>query len=85
MGTMLAPPIMGVMKHVKEARPDRADAVAFVVDYIFDPRRDKAVCQPQAIERFGMMPSQKGNLSREEAHAIAEYLYDNFGPMGRFR
>lgn len=87
MGTLVAPPIMGVMKHVKEAKPTRSEAVAFVVDYIFDPSASKAVCMPQAIKRFGLMPSQRGNLSREEALQIAEYLYDHFGSggMGRNR
>ncbi|MBN2870336.1 MAG: cytochrome c [Campylobacterales bacterium] len=85
METMVAPPIMGVMKHVKEAKPTRNEAVAFVADYVFNPTRDKAVCQPQAIQRFGLMPSQKGNLTKEEALIIAEYLYDNFGSRGMGR
>lgn len=87
METMVAPPIMGVMKHVREAKATRAEATSFVVDYIFDPNRAKALCQHQAIERFGLMPSQRGNLTRDEAVSIAGYLYDNFGSggMGRNR
>lgn len=85
MNTMVAPPIMGVMQHVKEAKATQAEAVAFVVDYIFSPSAANAVCMPQAIDRFGVMPSQRGNLSREEALQIAESLYDDFGSRGMGR
>ncbi len=79
MHTMVAPPITGVMKHVKDVKATKAEAASFIVDYLFDPSYSKAICQSQAIERFGLMPSQRGMLSREEAITIAEYLYDNFG------
>lgn len=79
MNTMIAPPIMGVMSHVKEAKTTKPEAVKFIVDYIFDPSAVKALCMKQSIDRFGLMPSQKGNLTKEEALSIAGYLYDNYG------
>jgi cytochrome c len=79
MNTMIAPPIMGVMSHVKDAKATKAEAVGFIADYIFEPTSAKALCMKQSIDRFGLMPSQKGNLTKEEATIIAGYLYDNHG------
>jgi hypothetical protein len=31
-----------------------------------------------SIEKFGLMPSQKNNLTAKEAQLVAEYLFDNF-------
>jgi cytochrome c5 len=35
---------------------------------------------PQKIARFGLMPSQKGNISDEELKAVASWMYDNYPP-----
>lgn len=79
MKNLIAPPIMGVMTHVKDAKATKTEAVTFIADYIFDPTPTKALCMKQSIERFGLMPSQKGALTKEEATTIAGYLYDNYG------
>jgi len=80
--TLVAPPIMGVMKHVKMDYGTKEEAVAFMVDYILNPTREKAVCIPRSIKRFGLMPSQKGNVTKEELRKIVSYLYDNFPKRG---
>jgi len=82
MSTLVAPPIMGVMNHVKMTYPNKEDAVKFIVDYVQEPSKSKAVCMPQKIQRFGVMPSQKGNVTPEELEAIASWLYDNYPPKG---
>ncbi len=79
---MKAPPIFGVMFHVKEVYKDKKSAVDFIVDYIMEPSKEKAVCMPRSIKRFGLMPSMKENVTKEEAYKIAEYIYDNFPPKG---
>jgi len=79
---MVAPPIMGVMRHVKMTYPTKEKAVSFIKDYVFNPSKDKAVCMPQKIARFGLMPSQKGAVSEAEVEKIASWLYDNFPPKG---
>jgi len=79
MKSLIAPPIMGVMTHVKDAKSSKTDAVNFIVDYIFDPKPEKALCMKESIERFGLMPAQQGNLSKEEAISIAGYLFENYG------
>jgi len=79
---MVAPPIMGVLRHVKMTYPTKEKAVSFIKDYVFNPSKDKAVCMPQKIARFGLMPSQKGAVSEAEVEKIASWLYDNFPPKG---
>ena len=80
--SLVAPPIMGVMRHVKMKYPTKDAAVAFMVDYVLAPSKAKAVCMPQKIQRFGLMPSQKGNVTKAELEAITAWLYDNYPPAG---
>ena len=81
--TLVAPPAMGVMFHLKEAFPgDRGAATAFIREYVFSPSAEKAKCMPQAIHRFGVMPSQKGSVTEAELALVADYLYDTFPPEG---
>ena len=82
MSSLVAPPVMGVMRHVKMKYPTKDAAVAFMVDYVLEPSRAKAVCMPQKIQRFGLMPSQKGNVTKEELQVITSWMYDNFPPAG---
>ena len=77
---LVAPPIMGVMRHVKMHYPNKAEAINFIVDYVMNPSKEKAVCMPQKIQRFGLMPSLKGQISVDELKEVAGWLYDNFPP-----
>ncbi len=77
---MVAPPLMGVMKHVKMAYPKKENAIDFIVEYVQNPTKEKAVCMPQKIARFGLMPSQKGNITPEELKKVSEWMFDNFPP-----
>jgi len=77
---LVAPPLMGVMRHVKMSYPKKEDAVAFIVDYVQNPSATKAVCMKQKIKRFGLMPSQKGNISQKELKEVAEWMFDNYPP-----
>lgn len=78
MDLMVAPPMMGVMFHVTEKHTTKKEAVGFITDYIFNPSKAKALCMSHSIEKFGLMPSQKNNLTDKEAQMVAEYLFDNF-------
>jgi len=82
MSKLIAPPIMGVMRHVKMNYANKQDAVNFIVDYVLNPQRSKAVCMAQNIDRFGLMPSQKGAVTKEQVAKIASYIYDNYPPKG---
>ncbi len=78
MSTLVAPPIPGVALHVKNAFPKKQDAVAFIESYALHPSRDRSLCMPAKIKRFGLMPSQQGNVTPEELKKIAEYIVDNY-------
>jgi mono/diheme cytochrome c family protein len=73
---LIAPPIDEVALHIKENFKNENKAVAFMVDYIFDPDPKKALCA--SMDKFGLMPSQKGALSQEEALEVNKYIYQNF-------
>ncbi len=75
---MTAPAIMGVMYHVKQRYPNKADAVRFIVDYVKNPSPQKALCP--SVKRFGLMP--KLDLDDKTLTKIAEYIYDNYPPQG---
>ena len=77
---MVAPALMGVMRHVKMVYPNKEDAVNFMVDYVQNPTKEKAICMPQKIARFGLMPSQKGNITLKELKEVSEWMFNNFPP-----
>jgi hypothetical protein len=78
--TLIAPPAMGIMRHVKMKYNNKKDAVSFMSKYILNPQREKSVCKPKSIKRFGLMPSQKENVTISEAKIISEWMYDNIKP-----
>jgi mono/diheme cytochrome c family protein len=81
--SLIAPPAPGVMFHVKQAfAGDRKAATAFIVSYALNPSESVAKCEPMALRRFGLMPSQKGAVSEAELGLIADYLYETFPPKG---
>ena len=81
--TLVAPPAMGVMRHVKMTYGTKDAAVKFITEYALNPDESKAVCMADKIKRFGLMPSQKGNVTESELQTIASWMYDNFGGQGQ--
>ena len=79
---LIAPALFGVMRHVKMSYPKKDDALVFMNDYVMNPSKAKAVCMPQKMQKFGLMPSQKGNLTQEELQTITSWMYNNFPPAG---
>jgi mono/diheme cytochrome c family protein len=83
---MKAPPMVEVSNQVRNniVIKDGDDDVhrhvvkLFIKDYIDNPILEKSMCNPMALERFGVMPSQKGKLSEEEKEAVAEWIYDRY-------
>ena len=80
--TLVAPPVFGVMRHVKMSYPTKEKAMVFMNDYVMNPSKAKAVCMPQKMKKFGLMPSQKGNVTPKELEIITSWIYDNFPPKG---
>ena len=80
----LAPPMMAVSFHVhnfvkpKDESQRTRVAIEFVSDYIFNPSYEKSFCDKDSLQRYGLMPSQKGNLSQDEANAIASYMFKHY-------
>ena len=56
----------------------RAVVVAFIKDYIKYPELAKTMCNPGAVDRFGVMPSQGALLSDQEINDISTWLYDRY-------
>jgi cytochrome c len=78
--SLIAPPLMGVMRHVKMQYPFKDEAVEFIVDYAMNPTKNKAVCMPEKFKRFCLMPSQKDNVTKDELYSISAWMYDNYPP-----
>lgn len=69
---LMAPPMMGVQKHYREAYTNQTEFVYAVVSWLQNPDADKSRL-PNAVKRFGLMPPMP--LPEKQLHAIATYLY----------
>ena len=83
---LAAPPMVEVSARLKEnikttdeeEDVDRYLFILFVKDYIINPDLENSMCNTGAIEKFGVMPSLKGQLKEDEKQAVAEWLYDRY-------
>ncbi len=84
---MKAPPMIEVSHQLKsnikiaediDNEIHRAVVVAFIKDYVINPHLDKSMCNGGALDRFGLMPSQKGKISDEELDTVAQWVYDYY-------
>lgn len=69
-----APPIFGVINHVKAVYPEREAFVERVVAWVNNPN-PYDVLMPGAARRFGVMP--KLGYPTEDVRKIAEFLYEH--------
>ncbi len=84
--TLKAPPMNEVAQQLKKniiIKDDdddvhRAVVIAFIKDYIKHPELAKVMCNPPAVDRFGLMPSQKSRLSEDEIDSVSAWLYDRY-------
>jgi len=84
--TMKAPPMVEVSSQLKSYISIKGDdedvhrqlVILFIKNYIDNPQLDYSLCNPGALERFGVMPSQKGKLNEAEKQAVAEWIYDRY-------
>ncbi|WP_457592239.1 c-type cytochrome [Hydrogenimonas sp.] len=75
---MVAPPMWGIVRHLKKRLKGKEEYIAFVSSYIMSPSKENARFTKEAIARFGLMPSMKGTITEKEARIIAEYLYNTY-------
>jgi hypothetical protein len=84
--SMKAPPMVEVANRLKsniiigdeDEDVHRKVVTLFIKNYIDNPQVEYTMCEPMAVERFGVMPSQKGKLTEEQKEAVAEWIYDRF-------
>ena len=80
----VAPPMMAVAFHVYDFIQVNTPAektpasIAFVKDYVFNPTKEKSFCDQKSLDDYGLMPSQKGELTEEELEAIAIYMFAHY-------
>ncbi len=83
MGNFSAPPMNAVMFHTKMAISDKKELKEFILDYVITPSASKAVCESNNVEKFGVMPSQKGKVSKKDLATISDYIIENY-PTAKF-
>ena len=85
--TLKAPPMIEVSNQLKDNIKivddidddmHRAVVIAFIKDYVMYPHLDKSMCEAMALERFSLMPSQKGKLTEEELNVVSAWVYDYY-------
>lgn len=76
--TLKAPPIEAVMFHVKLDKKSKKEMVDFILDYVINPDASKSVCESNKVQQYGVMPSLKGKITKEELLPIIDYLIDNY-------
>jgi cytochrome c len=80
----VAPPMMAVAFHVKDFMKVSNEseripkAIDFVVDYVLNPSKEKSLCDEKSLKSYGLMPSQKGKVTKDELRAIATYMFEHF-------
>jgi cytochrome c len=79
-----APPLFTVTVHLKDwievNNPSelKGKFTDFVTDYVINPSLDKAYCDKESLKNYGLMPSQKGVVTKDEARAAAQYIFDRY-------
>jgi len=84
--TLKAPPMVEVSNKLKnnirtmddDQDVKRRVVIAFIKDYIDNPSIQYSMCEPMALEKFGVMPSLKGKLNEGQKQAVAEWIYDRY-------
>lgn len=82
---MRAPAMPMVSARLKSQLKTRAEFIAFVKDYIQNPRKEKSLCMPMALKKFGKMPPIGKGMSKADRATVAAWLYDNYKDTGMCR
>jgi len=70
-----APPIGPVAGRFRQKFSTKAEGVAYMVNFIKAPSKEKSVVDTDAIDRFGLMPPMPG-LDEKELTAVAGWIWD---------
>lgn len=72
------PPIVGLAMHYHQAFDDPEAAVEHMVAFVQSPTAGQSRVEPQAIERWGLMPAIQ--LSQGELRAVARWIWAQQDP-----
>jgi len=81
--TLKAPAMDAIVFHINLAMEDEKKKKAFIVDYVLNPDVSKTVCESNKVAHFGVMPSQKGKVTKEELELIATEMLAKY-PHAKF-
>lgn len=84
-----APPMVGISQHYHEnfKDTDTDKAVAYMVEFIKNPSKEKSMLLPIGLEKWGLMPAM--NLHDEDLRAAAYWTWQIYpterrkGPMNK--
>jgi len=69
-----APPMNAVMLHINAEIKNEQQQEEFIINYALHPEPKNSICESNKVQRFGVMPSLKGIVSKKELKSIAKYL-----------
>ena len=73
---MVAPPAPGVMFHMHQRfQNDDKKILAYMRNFVFNPTKKTSL--KKETKRFGLMPSQKGNVTPDELKQITSWMVKN--------
>ena len=79
-----APPFFTITAHLKDwikastSTEARNKFIEFVSTYPLNPSLDKAYCDKSSLKKYGLMPSLKGQVTKDELIAIANFMYNTY-------
>ncbi|NTV02633.1 MAG: cytochrome c [Chlorobiaceae bacterium] len=69
-----APPIVPIASRYRQRFATKSKGVEHMVSFLKSPSKEKMVADPQAMERFGLMPAMQ--LSDAELNTVAGWVWD---------
>jgi cytochrome c len=73
-----APPMNGVIFHLKKEIKSKKKQKEFIVNYSLNPKPEQSICDMIKVNKFGVMPSLKGKVSKKDLELIASKLLKDF-------
>ncbi len=72
---MVAPPAPGVMFHMRQRFNSDEEILAYMRNFVMNPSKKTSL--KKETKRFGLMPSQKGNVTQSELNQITKWMVEN--------
>jgi len=72
---MIAPPAPGVMFHMRQRFDSDEKILAYMRNFVMNPTTKTSL--KKETKRFGLMPSQKGLITKEELDIVTRWMVEN--------